>query len=85
MSALPVRSHGLRAHRLRAHRLRAHRLRAHRLAAAALGLLAAALPGAAARAQSASFVAGLDRDAAAPDEPFTYDVTLTVANDNVED
>jgi len=65
--------------------MRALPVRSRRLAAAALCLLAAALPGAAARAQGASFVAGLDRDAAAPDEPFTYEVTLTVANENVED
>jgi hypothetical protein len=50
-------------------------------AAALLAVLAAAP---AARAADASFVASLDRDAVAPGEPFVYEVTLTVANEDVD-
>ncbi len=52
--------------------------RLHLGALAALALTAAVAP-----AQAASFRAALDREAAAPGEPFVYQITLTVANEEV--
>jgi hypothetical protein len=39
----------------------------------------------AANAQATSFSAGLDREAVAPGDPFVYEVTLSVANETVDD
>src|SRR5262249_46543777 len=53
-------------------------------ASIALSLGWAALSASPAAAQSPSFVASLDREAAAPGEAFVYEVTLSVGNDDVQ-
>ena len=59
-----------------------HTLAGTLLAVAALALALTLAPAA---ADGATFVAEVDRQAVGPGDPFVYEVTLTVANENVDD